>query len=86
MDKTVRLWHVSMDECLRVFKVRGVRWGLVTRGLRKLAGIPTTGGTAQVLQHEGRTWYTFPSWDGCASFRCDPFPITLPRHAGTPIS
>lgn len=20
MDKTVRLWHVSMDECLRVFK------------------------------------------------------------------
>jgi WD40 repeat protein len=20
MDKTVRLWHISMDECLRVFK------------------------------------------------------------------
>jgi WD40 repeat protein len=20
MDKTVRLWHISMDDCLRVFK------------------------------------------------------------------
>lgn len=22
MDKSVRLWHISMSECLRVFKVR----------------------------------------------------------------